>query len=311
MGNYCDNEDKDLKYHIDVEVDDALFKKKIEAASLPKENIEDNAVSSKGKIEDDIALSKDNILEYNKESKEKIGDDTTLSKEKISDPNMVSKEKIEDPDEKSKEKIDKMFNKFLSLDENKNVKICEVAQEDYSNLVDLLNNIPNQYYFLNKLNNFRAKKQIIPENVLNLLVEVFTSILNKLEKNFDSKIFDLVTVLSNTFSYTKDSIKVYILDKLEFENNKIIQSSKNWKAFLKDKIDEETEKSLKGKENAENAKKEEIKKNAILVQMMSVTENMKICKVKKTLIEAILEEAAKEYDLDEGTKNILNSILNE
>ena len=112
--------------------------------------------------------------------------------------------------------MDKMFNKFLSLDEKKKVIICEVTQEDYSNLVDLLNNIPNQYYFLNKLNKFRAKTQIIPENVLNLLVEVFTSILNKLEKNFDSKIFDLVTVLSHTFSYTKDNIKVDILDKLEF-----------------------------------------------------------------------------------------------
>lgn len=81
-------------------------------------------------------------------------------------------------DEKSEKDIDNIFQKFFDV-ENRKIKSCEVTEEDCSKLNLLLNNIPNQFYFLKKLNHWRNIGPMMPENVLEFLGGAFSFIISK------------------------------------------------------------------------------------------------------------------------------------
>ena len=188
-----------------------------------------------------------------------------------------------------------------------------MTEEDCSELNELLNNIPNQFYFLNKLNDWRNIESMMPENVLEFLGGAFSFIISKWEEEKNLEIFRLVTILAGTFYSEKNkedekvNVKTFLCQKIE--NKKIIQSNDVWKQYLQKDIENDLNQKSKEMKKMSNDKKEKIKNDVINAKLLSAVPNMKNCGLEENTIKAIIGDVANNYGWTEDRQNSLNVII--
>ena len=122
----------------------------------------------------------------------------------------------------NKAEIDTIFNSLFESQENFNIK-----DERYKNFRKLMKVFEYQKYFLNKLH--PSRNNTISNETFNSLKEIFSYILlnikNKSINEEFIQIFESLYILSDSFYYINNEIKIFLKDEKKgkkiFKNKKI------------------------------------------------------------------------------------------
>ena len=203
---------------------------------------------------------------------------------------------------KGKEETDKQeISNYLSGLFNINNLIYE--DSDKQRMISLLNDKNNQKYFLNTLNDYRAKgKFLMRKNALKNLGSLFQYLNELIAKDLDAKLFNLFLIMVFTFYYQDNeySTKYYLFKY--FENNQNYKNRKLWENYLEGLITSDIKESSS----------QDINLNYIhFLNIMSVIKSMSDLHLGKDFINDFIEYASIKYKLKEDQKIQVNYILND
>ena len=166
----------------------------------------------------------------------------------------------------------------------------------------------NQLLFLEYLNNHRSKGEIVlKKKSLNIISEIFLSMLDSNIKKKDSQIIQLIIILSQTYYHEEKNKKEYIVNIIH--TSKVFKEKKFWMDYLKCLLEEEMLKVNKIK----NAKLFEKKMASIFyTTILTVTKNMIDFELDMDFILLVNNEAFELYNIpDNQKKDIINYLIEE
>ena len=137
-------------------------------------------------------------------------------------------EKVPDDPEKKIDEIIQIIINSVKNKKDKNIKkkyfdiLCNyIKDEKY---------LKYRFYFLKKLNKYRAGHFELHKNSFNFVKDIFSFYLEILKKEGDIKNINFIIILSVTFYYLKGENKIFLSDELK--QNEIFQDLEIWKKLL-------------------------------------------------------------------------------
>jgi hypothetical protein len=293
------------------------FKYKIKLIDEPTIKIEDESnkknkekKEAKKKEEDKENKGKDELYENPNE--------LTLAEEDIFDIistlynynfKMISKKEYDLNKEKEKLEIKRLTEKILPSKNDINESITDEEVNKLYELLKIRNNLM-KFYIL--LNNYRATgKCNIEERSFEIIKNIFFICLDYLLNNNDKDLEGLIIILSQTFYIIKDNKKIYLQEKIK--THSLFKKREFWKNHLNNMIKEEIDKIEKNQEEGIMVYTKEIKQKKIrelvITKLVPFASYMKEFDNSKEYILNIINPFIEKYELDENSKMMILSIL--
>ena len=233
----------------------------------------------------------------------------------------------EDSIEKIAEKIEKIPNICLSQKNQQKLNLIKDKKNIEKKIILILNtpekldskklenflqklksSSQNQLLFLEYLNNHRSKGEIVlKKKSLNIISEIFLSMLDSSTKKKDSKIIQLIIILSQTYYHEEKNKKEYIVNIIH--TSKVFKEKKFWMDYLKCLLEEEMLKV-----NNINSQKifEKKMSSMFYTTILTVTKNMVDFNLGMDFISNVTDEAYDIYNIpDNQKKDIINYLIEE
>ena len=181
-------------------------------------------------------------------------------------------------------------------------------------LYGLLNNKNNLMKFLIILNNYRATGRCnMTEEVFKILEKIFNISLDYLLKEKDKNIEGLIIILSQTFYIIKNEKKIYLQEIIK--NHDLFKREEFWKKHLEDIINEEIYKIEENEKSLRIVFSKELKvkkiKELIIAKIIPFSNNMLEFGASKESILKIINPIMDKYNLDENSRIMSLSLLEE
>ena len=289
--NICNSK----KYNIKIIKDNEIINHNIEEQDKDKNNEEESIQKSK------IILTEEDIYNIVKE---------IYNYDLIS----INKEDYNLEKEKEKLKFYDLLKKLLSYDIIQQINES-ISEDEIKTLYNLLNN--NDEYitgFISILNNFLSEnnseiKKNVFEIINNLLMNSLDKISNK--NNINIKLVSSIIFLTNNFYIIQDKEKYYLKEKIK--NHNIFKSIEFWKEYTINEINEglkKIEDDINIEDKSENIMTGKMK-DIIFSKILDAIDIMIKFGVGKDKILKIIEPLIDKYQMDEKSKEILLSFINQ
>ena len=212
--------------------------------------------------------------------------------------------------EKEKVKVAKLSEKLLINKKDNPQEI--ITEEEVNKLYELVKVKENLMKFVIFLNNYRTKGKFkLTERVFDIIINIFNIAQDYLLKNRDRSFVDLIIILSQTFYIIKDEQKYFLQQAIN--GHELYKKEEFWKNYMEDTInseiytfEEETKKeSIKYKKDVKEKKIKEI----ISSKLIPFSSYMSGFGAPKEMILNIINPIIDKYNLDEDSKMILLSLI--
>ena len=215
--------------------------------------------------------------------------------------------------EKEKIKVIKLTEKLLSFDTSNNIDE-NITDEEINMLYELLNNIDNLEKFYVILNNHRATgRYSMTERAFNIIKNIFYKALDYLSKNNQKKIEELTIILSQTFYMIKDKKKIYLQEGIK--DHDLFKNKEFWEHHLNEIINDELKKMEKDEKDGNIILSKQCKNNKIkeiiVTKLVPFSNYMSDFGVPKEMILSIINPIMDKYNLDENSRILSLTILNQ
>ena len=276
-----------------------------------------NIIKKNAMIVDDITDFQNEKFIENEELKRLLSEEDiyNIIKEIYSyDLRLINKKEYNLEIEKGKLKVINLSQKLLSYDIKKGI-VESITKDETKTLCDLIKNNEDYFkHFILILNGFSQSKMEMPVKVFEVIINIIQNYLEQFSikniiKNNTKTILSIV-MISFIFFINKDNQKYYLKEKLK--NNKVFKSIDFWKNCTISEIDEELKKIKSKKKEGEKEEPKRLKKiNGIfLSKMLSSVDFMLKYEIDKDNIIKAIEPLMDIYKMDENSKDILSSYLN-
>ena len=191
-----------------------------------------------------------------------------------------------------------------------NYKREELTDEEKSDLIELLENHENRVIFLQKFSDYRASgKFILCKNDYILLAELFNIICDKIKKDFDYHVVEMLIVLSQTYFIEDGKKRKYLQES--FRENKLFKDKNFWEEFLCYSINKEIMKTLQiDQKMQEDKEKSDYKySNVVFSQILTLIDNMFQFDLDCNVIKEVLNPKISVYRLNDEFKQTINDII--
>ena len=224
---------------------------------------------------------------------------------------MINKEEYDLKTEKGKLELINLANKLLSFDVDNNINE-KISDEEVNKLYELIKNKSYLKKFFLMLNNHRASGRInMTERAYNIIKKIFYVCQDLLLKERDKDYEGLLIILSQTFYMIKNNEKIYLQQGIKEHN--LFKKIEFWKNHLDDVIGEEINRIEKDEKERKIVFTKEIKekkiKELVVTKLIPFSTYMLEFDHKKDTILGIIEPVMNKFNLDETSKMICLSVL--
>ena len=191
-----------------------------------------------------------------------------------------------------------------------NYKREELTDEEKSELIELLEIHENRVIFLQKFSDYRAlgKFNLCKKDYI-LLAELFNIICDKIKKDFDYHVVEMLIVLSQTYFIEDGKKRKYLQES--FRENKLFKDKNFWEEFLCYSINKEIMKTLQiDQKMQEDKEKSDYKySNVVFSQILTLIDNMFQFDLDCNVIKEVLNPKISVYRLNDEFKQTINDII--
>ena len=215
--------------------------------------------------------------------------------------------------EKEKIKVVKLSEKLLPSNKKDNPQEL-ITEAEVNKLYELVNVKENLMKFIIFLNNYRTKGKFkLTERAFDIVKNIFSKAQDYLLKNRDRAFADLIIILSQTFYIIKDGKKYFLQQAINC--HELFKKEEFWYNYMEDTInseinnfEEEVKKeSIKYKKSIKEKKIKEI----ISSKLIPFSSYMSGFEAPKEMILNIINPIIDKYNLDENSRMILMSLLDQ
>ena len=186
----------------------------------------------------------------------------------------------------------------------------ELKNEELLDLIELLNTHDNRIIFLNRLNDYRGKgKFALCNKDFILLSQLFNIISDKIKKDSDYHVAEMIIVLSETYFVVEGKRKKYLQES--FKGNELFKDKNFWEEFLCFSINKEIMKTLKRDQKLKEDKEIQDYKysNVVFSQILTLIDNMFEFDLEPETIKEILNPKISYYKLNNEFKETINDVI--
>ena len=164
------------------------------------------------------------------------------------------------------------------------------------------------------LNNHRATgKYSMTERAFNIIKNIFYKALDYLSKNNQKKIEELTIILSQTFYMIKDKKKIYLQEGIK--DHHLFKNKEFWEHHLNEIINDELKKLEKNEKDGNIILSKQFKNNRIkeiiVTKLVPLSNYMSDFGVPKEMILSVINPIMDKYNLDENSRILSLTILNQ
>ena len=213
--------------------------------------------------------------------------------------------------EKEKIKVVKLSEKLLPSNKKDNPQEL-ITEAEVNKLYELVNVKENLMKFAIFLNNYRTRGKFkLTERAFDIVKNIFSKAQDYLLKNRDRAFADLIIILSQTFYIIKDGKKYFLQQAIN--NHELFKKEEFWHNYMEDTINSEInnfeeeikKESIKYKKSIKEKKIKEI----ISSKLIPFSSYMSGFEAPKEMILNIINPIIDKYNLDENSRMILMSLL--
>ena len=228
---------------------------------------------------------------------------------------LIDNEEIDLKLEEEKMKGKDLTSKMLSFRENnKGNSNILLSEEEIEELNNLLDKHYNRVLFLQSLSTFRAKGTYeLPNDIFELIYKFFLTIIDTIERDKDFHCAKNIIILSQTYYYLKNGIKIYLQEKIK--DNELFRKDDFWKECLEYTIEKEIVNSIKtDSENGtlikENQKEsDDFYSNIVFAQLVPLSDNMIEFGLDRKKIKEIIKPIIKHYNMNDQSIDVIDDII--
>ena len=285
-------------------------KEKIQKAKGKKKENEER-YSNKSKSTDKLTYVNNEFLNNNELILTEEDIYNIISKIYSYDLKMINKSQYNLEIEKENLKVTKLTEKLLSFEKDNNKEI--ISENELKELYKLLNGKERYFKFFLTLNNYRATgKYEMSETTFNRIKNIFNKLQDYLLTNRDTNLQGLLIILSQTFYIMKGNEKIYL--QKEIKDHRLYKTKEFWENHLNDLINEEINKIEQDEKEGKIVFSKELKEKKInqIVSTKLITFANYLIEYESTkeMMLSIINPYFDKYNIDEGSKTIILSILN-
>ena len=215
--------------------------------------------------------------------------------------------------EKEKIKVIELTQKILSFDKINNIDE-NITDSEVNILYELLNKFDNLMKFFILLNNHRATGRYnMTERAFNIVKNIFNKAADYLLINNKKKLEELIIILSQTFYIKKDEKKIYLQEFIK--NHVLFKKKEFWENHLNGIIAEEIDKIEKNEKDGivvfTKQSKEKKIKEIIITKLIPLSNYMTEFGLPKEMILDVINPIMDKYNLDENSRILSLSLLNQ
>ena len=213
--------------------------------------------------------------------------------------------------EKEKIKVVKLSEKLLPSNKKDNPQEL-ITEAEVNKLYELVNVKENLMKFAIFLNNYRTRGKFkLTERAFDIVKNIFSKAQDYLLKNRDRAFADLIIILSQTFYIIKDGKKYFLQQAIN--SHELFKKEEFWHNYMEDTINSEInnfeeeikKESIKYKKSIKEKKIKEI----ISSKLIPFSSYMSGFEAPKEMILNIINPIIDKYNLDENSRMILMSLL--
>jgi len=213
--------------------------------------------------------------------------------------------------------IAKDFSNEIFLYNEDNEDVQNKFKEKYNEIIEsintkILNRIENIEVFFKCLNAYRAKSKLnLPEKFYYLLIYIYNKVQDKLIKNTNKKLEELMLILSQTYFKEINGKKIYLLEAIKTHD--LYKNMEFWKSSIIKNIEDDFRKKrvLQSKDKNINIITQEKKEESIINKLLPFFELLKGYGVAKDKINELFTQILDKYACSEKTREKLFSFINE
>ena len=212
--------------------------------------------------------------------------------------------------EKEKLIANDLSNKLLLYSED-NENCINKLNEEYNEIMEsintkIVNNIENIDSFFHAMNNFRVNSKLkFNEKFYDIVVYIFNKAQDLLIKNNNTKLEDLMIILSQTYYKEINGKKIYILEGTK--SHDIYKNIDFWKSLIIKSI--ENDMKLIRKMNSSNTISKEKKEDIVTNKFITFLKLMKELDVSIEKILDLFGQIMDKYKFSEASKNKIISLM--
>ena len=186
----------------------------------------------------------------------------------------------------------------------------ELTKEEIIDLRELLDIHENRVILLQKLSDYRGNgKFVLCDPDYFLLSELFNIISDKIKRDSDYRVAELVIVISETYFMEEKERKKYLQESIK--NHKVYKDKNFWEEFLCYSINKEIMKTLKNDQKIQEDKAISDYKfsNVVFTQILTLIDNMFEFNVDSNTVKEVLNPKIRIYKLSDEFKETINNII--
>ena len=191
-----------------------------------------------------------------------------------------------------------------------NYKRDDLTKEEITDFKELLNIHENRIIFLQKLSDYRGLgKFVLSDKDYFLLSELFNITGDKIKRDSDFHVAELLIVISETYYMEDGNRKKYLQESIK--QNELFQEKNFWEEFLCHSINKEIMKTLKIDQKIQESKETSDYKlsNVVFTQILTLIDNMFEFDVDPNTIKEVLNPKITVYKLNDEFKGTINDII--
>ena len=186
----------------------------------------------------------------------------------------------------------------------------ELTNEEIIDFKELLNIHENRIIFFQKLSDYRGLgKFVLCDKDYFLLSDLFNITSDKIKRDSDFHVAELLIVISETYYMEDGNRKKYLQESIK--HNKVFKDKNFWEEFLCHSINKEIMKTLKRDQKIQETKETSDYKlsNVVFTQILTLIDNMFEFDVDSNTIKEVLNPKINVYKLNDDFKETINDII--
>ena len=186
----------------------------------------------------------------------------------------------------------------------------ELTNEEINDFKELLNLHENRIIFFQKLSDYRGLgKFVLCDKDFYLLSDLFNIAGDKIKRDSDFHVAELLIVISETYYMEEGNRKKYLQESIKY--NKIFKDKNFWEEFLCHSINKEIMKTLKRDQKIQETKETSDYKfsNVVFTQILTLIDNMFEFDLDSYTIKEVLNPKITVYKLNDEFKGTINDII--